>query len=330
MDIASSFFSSLAQRFGKEVDLCDVTWAICQASQSFQMVWITFFFPELENEIIESIEREVPDGKGEGSRVDFFINVEGRKPYMIEVKIWDRNHHFGQYEKSYRVGKDHLGYITNYPLRKEGYKIRQWKEFYQLLKSIDFPEQEKSMIAGYCEYIRNICGITMIEGIIDLEKTTCLYDLTFIFHELAFRQTDHYDSVKCRDFANNCSKYTCLTVRYKNNPEWRTQYPIIGIWYNHNDPRICAGFFKDKSFAKRITDFMKANHHSFPKVERKYCSLPIDKGDYYFKFSDEAKSAFTNAATVEDQKTILREFLDEALMFPVKLWEIVNELPEME
>ena len=36
MDKTALFFNSLAQRFGKENDLSDITWALCQASPSFK------------------------------------------------------------------------------------------------------------------------------------------------------------------------------------------------------------------------------------------------------------------------------------------------------
>ena len=40
MDKTALFFNSLEHRFGKENDLSDITWAMCQASPSFKEKWI--------------------------------------------------------------------------------------------------------------------------------------------------------------------------------------------------------------------------------------------------------------------------------------------------
>ena len=180
MEVAVAFFNNLAQRFGKENDLSDITWAMCQASPAFMELWVHFFFPNLDMSTVESVDREIPDDKGEGSRVDFLISIEGEKPYLIEVKIWDQHHHFRQYEKAYGIGKERLGYITNYPFHQEGYEVKQWNVFYQyLINSSGIPQEESPLIAAYCEYLRNVCGIVMIDGIIDLEKMSSHTNLTF-------------------------------------------------------------------------------------------------------------------------------------------------------
>ncbi len=325
MDITASFFNNLAQRFGKENDLSDITWAMCQASSAFRELWVHFFFPGLDLSTVESIERERPDDKGEGSRVDFLINIEGEKPYLIEIKIWDQNHHFGQYEHAYDIGKERLGYITNYPYHRDGYEVKQWNEFYRHLIDVsDVPQEESSLIAAYCEYLRNVCGIVMIDGIIDIEKMSSLYDLTLIFHELANGHTDVYETSFYKDYSNDRSKYTCLKAQYKDVPEWGTPYPVIGIWYDGH-PRVAAGFRKDPNYwCKAICDFMNSNRSHFSEISRKYCSMPKPDYGFYFYLSDESLEKFKNAASSEEQKEILRNFLDEVLQFPTKLYSLTK------
>lgn len=324
MDKTALFFNSLAQRFGKENDLSDITWALCQASPSFKEKWVHFFFPDLDLSSVDSIEREIPDDNGEGSRVDFLINIENQKPYLIEVKLWDQNHHFGQYENAYGIEKNRLGYITNYPYRKEGYEVKQWNDFYRhLIGCKDIPQDESSLVFAYCEYLRNVCGIVMIEGIIDIERMSSLYDLTLVFHELANGQTDVYETHRYKkDFSYDACKYTCLIAKYKSIPEWGTQYPIIGIWYDKT-PRICAGFYKYSDWCKSIYDFMNANRSHFGEIQREYCSRPEADEGFFFYLSDEYLDKFKNACSSEVQKVILRNFLDEVLQYPVKLYSLL-------
>ena len=324
MDITTSFFNILAQRLYKENDLSDVTWTMCQTSPAFMELWVHFFFPGLDLSTVESIEREIPDSNGEGSRVDFLINIVGQKPYLIEVKIWDQNHHFGQYEKAYGVDKDRLGYITNYPHLQEGYDVKQWRDFYQcLINAKGIPEEEAPLIASYCEYLRNVCGIIMIEGIIDIEKMSSLYDLTMVFHELANGETEVYDTHRYKkDFSHDAYKYTCLIAKYKNMPDWGTQYPIIGIWYDKK-PRIIAGFYKYSDWCKAICDFLNANRSRFGEIKREYCSAPEASEGFFFYLSDEYIDRFKNASSSEEQRCILRSFLDEVLRFPAKLYALL-------
>lgn len=326
MDPLSSLFNCLAQRFGKENDLSDITWAMCQASPAFKELWIHFFFPDLDLLTVESIEREIPDDSGNGSRVDFLINIENQKPYLVEVKIWDQKHHFGQYEKAYGIDKERLGYITNYPYRQEGYQVKQWNEFYRhLVDANGIPEEERSLICAYCEYLRNVCGIVMIDGIIDIEKMSSLYDLTLVFHELANGQTDVYETHRYRkDFSYDHCKYTCLIAKYCDIHEWGTQYPVIGIWYN-NKPRIAAGYYEARDWCKSICDFMSANRSSFNEVPRTYCSKPKTDSGYFFYLSDEYLERFKNASSSEEQKVILRNFLDEVLQYPAKLHSLITQ-----
>lgn len=47
-----------------------------------------------------------------GIRVDIHILMNSNEKYIIEVKIGNRNHHFGQYEEAFGVDAGHFGYIS--------------------------------------------------------------------------------------------------------------------------------------------------------------------------------------------------------------------------
>ena len=138
--IFKDFLLSLAQRMSGENDLSDMIYAACHASQLFKHVFVTFFFPEIEETNLIYIEREVTEGS---SRVDFIFDYNGKK-YIVENKIYDKNHHFGQYESVYKVVPNRFGYIVNYhnieyegktksDYLKLGYRIKSWEEFYKHL-----------------------------------------------------------------------------------------------------------------------------------------------------------------------------------------------------
>lgn len=324
----SIFFKNLAWRFGKENDLSDITWAMCHASQTFLALWIHFFFPGLDVSTIEDLEREVPDECGDGSRVDFFIRIKGNKPYLIEVKVSDQNHHFGQYEKAYGVDKKRLGYITNYPLRKEGYEVRQWKEFYKYLKDnlSAASGEDATLISAYCNYLTQVCSMIIIDHIIDMEKMTSLYDLTVLSRELSNISCDEFESSHNNTNTYDNVRWIYLKVDYRVPAEWREQYPFIGILFSHPTPKICAGFDKRKGWSKTIVDFMKSNASRFHEIQCEFSTKPsLEGGEYYFYLNDAVLERFKNADDVETQKTILRNFIKEVLIYPVRLYHITSK-----
>ena len=114
------FFEGLAQRMYHENDLSDMVYALCLSNTQFKQFFLDFFFKDqglkAENVLIE---REV--SYSDGSRPDFVIRDED-KIYFVEVKIWDRSHHFAQYANTLASILSQtdwdlkLGYITNYKI----------------------------------------------------------------------------------------------------------------------------------------------------------------------------------------------------------------------
>ena len=175
------FFEGLAQRMYHENDLSDMVYALCLSNTQFKQFFLDFFFKDqglkAEN---ASIEREVL--YSDGSRPDFVIRTEG-KTYFVEVKIWDRSHHFAQYantlEKllSQKVWCSQLGYITNYQISdgelsredKDGKNdksvfdtvkknVKQWKDFIESLESSEHSSWNNGEeVQGLIAYCRKVC-----------------------------------------------------------------------------------------------------------------------------------------------------------------------------
>lgn len=124
----ANFISNLSTYYNVENDLSNITCILCEADEDFKTKFLKFFFPDIEVNNVAFIEREVPDLCNRGCRVDIYITMENDDiPYIIEVKINDNHHHFGQYDKAYNVSRDRFGYITNYNClegRHLGYDVK--------------------------------------------------------------------------------------------------------------------------------------------------------------------------------------------------------------
>lgn len=322
MDNISLFFSHLADRQSGENDLSDITWTLCQTLPSFRDVWISFFFKELDCSTVQTIEREVYADDDLGSRVDFYIESSAEQmPYIIEVKIYDSQHHFVQYDDAFHVNPDHFGYITNYKLEWEGgYQIRQWKQFYDHLRdSTVFTAEELPLIKSYLIYLKKVCNMDEVLEKVNLEKMSSLFDLTRLFKQIVTLDTDEYTSRWYKDYSNDASKYTALLVKYSRHPEWGNIYPVIGIWFNPPGPRISAGFFQDKGWGQQVCQYLKSKRTELKTVATKWCGQPVPDEGYFFYLSDEALNEFTNASSVDEQRQILQDFLDEVISFPTKI-----------
>ena len=169
MERIENFISNLSLRLNSENNLSDITWTMCQTSDIFQSVFLQFFFPK-EKLTEVYLQRELPD---EDSRPDFYFEHDG-KVFLIECKIWDRNHHFEQYTKQFKIPNEQLGYITNYPMLKEGFSVRTWTELYIYIKN-RIPKEEESLWNGYLEYLQEVCQIFIPKQAMNLDGMFSLY-----------------------------------------------------------------------------------------------------------------------------------------------------------
>lgn len=320
--IVSTFFDNLSMRMWKENDLSDITWSLCQSSPYFYNYFIHFFFPELDIKEIVGFEREHPDEQDCGSRVDFLIRVQDDEvPYLIEVKINDRNQHFGQYDEAYGVTPDRLGYITNYPLSQEGYdRIRQWSELYDSLSTdIDIvawsDSNEKVLIEGYLSYVKNVCNIIKFNKKMNLQNLYSMFELFQILKGLTTRQESDFtvSFYGNNETQNGYNLKFWFEINYidSNIPK---DWGVIGLWYDKEQPILAVGFYKDEGWGKHIYESLEKQKFT----EYQYCSTPYKDGGYFFiEMKEDVMKSIDESTTLEEQKTIIRNFMDEALRIPL-------------
>lgn len=324
----SSFFSSLSSKMRKENDLSDITWAMCQASSMFMDSFVHFFFPEVDIHSIIEFVRESPDEQDGGSRVDFLFRVRNdATPYLIEVKINDRNQHFGQYDKAYNVTPERLGYITNYPLSEKGYdKIRQWEQFYDLMedKIKLFPESEEiNLIKGYLSYVKNVCGIIKFTKLMNITGLYSMFELFTILKNSTQRETKDFSisTYGPYEITHGSNLKIWFTIEYKN-PELKNikEGGVIGIWYNKENPEISIGFQNKEQWGKSLFPVLKKMENNEILIDTKYCETPYDGDDntMYISMKDSVVKEIDNASNVDKQTEIILNYIDEALMLPIK------------
>lgn len=128
------FFLELGEYYKRENDLSNVTVALCNSSEWFRNKFLRFFFDSISLDDVMSIRREIWDADGAGSRVDIYVAMKTIDDYIIEVKIYDRNHHPEYLDRFLVKSSEHFGYITNYYCPREFDAIfKTWAEFYDEL-----------------------------------------------------------------------------------------------------------------------------------------------------------------------------------------------------
>ena len=321
------FFAALAGRFYKENDLSDVTWAMCEASPAFKRLWIRFFFGDaLDPDAVVNIDREVPSDD-RGGRVDFYLQTRTGETFLIEVKIGDRNQHFGTYDEAYSIPPERLGYITNYPLKNTGpYRPRRWSELcYELEKADGIPAGERELIQGYLDYLRRVCGIVMLTEKIDIERISALYGLALLIVELCADKTDRYE-VSFYDLRDKLDvRWLYFKVKYVDFPDWPAQYPYIGVRFSGDQPAIEGGFDNRNGWARQACQFLSDSKAVVQGIDRTHCAAPWKRYDWHLDLSPETMSAFRAAPTLADQKQLLQSYIRELVQFPLKVLDFVSK-----
>lgn len=172
------FFQGLSDRMWKENGLSDITYALCRGNLVFLRFFVDFFFKDFNLEPTNlKIEREYDDGIG--NRPDFRVTDQRNGEFYIEVKIWNRKHHFKSYVQSLEQNnhaddgispistdeaKKHLGYIAAYKITPLDVSdsigcpnVKTWEELYSELKRWSFFEDET--IRAYGSYLSRVCGL---------------------------------------------------------------------------------------------------------------------------------------------------------------------------
>lgn len=169
------FFESMAERLTNENDLSDITYALCKTDNDFRKFFLEYCFEEAVD--TDNLIREYAD---EGSRPDFYFIGRDNNEYLIEVKIYDRNQHFDQYNKQFPNAK--YAYISNYILNDEDlceadkralplWKLKTWFDYYKKLSESAI--KDKDLVVGYLSYLGEVIHVKEFEEM-DISKISCL------------------------------------------------------------------------------------------------------------------------------------------------------------
>lgn len=312
-----SFFKRIGSFLQNENDLSDITCAICHSSENFKKWFIGFFFPNLDVSKISTIEREVPDEKENHSRVDLMIRlVNDPLPYLIEVKIYDRHHHFGQYEDAYGVDRNRLGYITNYICyegKKLGYDVKTWNEWYSILEShiLSFPEsEEKSLCSGYLVYLKQVCGFANVVKSLSADKDT----LEELMKTMKASLIACYEDLELH-ITSTLSADNVYTFQYKN-PNGDLLGGWLGVLDKDNYPTIGLGFQSNLAKAKPIFSWLKQNGLDANDIWGENIGIYKFSGKcQIIPMSSKSLSSFINCNHADEQIALIRNFILTTLIF---------------
>ena len=305
-------FENLSHRFRNENDLSDITWAMCQTSESFKEDFLKFFFPEIDIKAITEFVREKIAGD---SRADFCIKIGGMT-YIIECKIGDTNHHFEQYCAAFEIPRERLGYITNYNLSKSGFVTKTWSGLFDCLEKRDLPENsiEKYLYNGYLAYLKNVCSIVKINKLMNINGMYDLYCFSEVLKSVLDRETDGYKlGIGTRDLKDWSAGYN-----FEVSPAQADLQDIwvwVGVYYDRPEPVIYFKIWNNDAWGKPFFDKIEKNGvGSFNPI---YATEPYleEQCYYYFETSDRFKTEFDDAKEVEEQKEVLQKFIDEVIGF---------------
>ena len=316
MEQLHDFIVNLSSRFRNENDLSDITWVMCQTSDLFMKAFVHFFFPKLDIDEIH-LQREYAE---DDSRPDFFFQVD-EKEYLVECKINDHNHHFEQYIKRFKIQPEQLGYITNYPMQKEGFIVRTWTEFYLFLNT-KIPNNEAPLWKGYLEYLKSVCSIFITETPMNLDGMYSLYSFYRSLDDVFAFDNDRYTSVlyDSRKDTNNGGNFTGSTPREGVMGKYfevsfkisrmRKAWGWMGVYFEREHPLICVGFDNRDGWGRsvfkvlyeRIDDLKDGIYFTEPYYD--------DETDaVWFDFSQSEK--FNTLNSSKEQITLLKSFLAE-------------------
>lgn len=322
----TKFLESLSYRVNNENALSDITWSLCNSSPMFREVFLKFFFPDMQISPEVEIEREIAKND---SRPDFIIYNDD-EVYIIENKINDRNQHFGQYDKTFKVPPERFGYIANYvipqPKQDKHYQIRTWEGFYKYLGSVHTEsEQEQSLLEGFRAYLKNVCNIIDFSKPMNIEGIYSLYQLMEILSKLCNREEETY---KINVYNQNRTYNNChanhwitginfdLTFKQVRLQSWGW----IGIYFNEETPLICIGFHDEKNWGKTVCNLIK-NNTSNVKVGKCTSEPYYEDNAYWFNFED-GKDTYEeefNKLSLDKQMEQLKSFMDEVFNYIYKL-----------
>lgn len=325
----SDFVHYLSHYYSRENDLSNITKIMCDSSRFFKNYFIHFFFPHLDVEEVMEIRREHRDTNDGGSRVDFFLELNNDdKPYLIEVKIYDTNHHFGQYEHSYDIPSERLGYITNYSMKQDGYDVKTWEEFYDYLNQINKANQEdKELVDGYLKYLQSVCSIIKFNKPMKLQYLFSLFEFFKILPKLLTRTNDSFEMTPGRIYDSRLKSgisvidlnFKPLTFEFNHS-----FYGQFDIYFEREQPLITFFVQDCKEYKSEMSKIIE-NISSLQggRLFEKPYKEPDDWGNdgIWFDMRPEVFSEIQEMDSIDKQIKMMGDFIDEAVIYFLKQFE---------
>jgi hypothetical protein len=305
MNTARTLISKLSLRFNNENDLSDLVWTLCELSDDFQGLFLSFFFPELKAKHVGlEVQREFSKNN---SRPDFYFLV-GEKEYLIEVKLYDTNDHYEQYVRDFPDAQ--RGWIAIYQANPhDKFKIKTWREFHTFLanelNSIS-DSTTLEIVRGFSEYLKSVCSIINFEKM-NLSGFQSLYFFNKSLPELIQKKRPNIRTsinAQPKSYSENMSGNFFYLEKEKKT---QTLIPWFGIYYDEKNTVICVAF--STGWCKSVFLALKSNAR-----EGKYFVKPYDEDNsYWFELKEEEHQKLNEMNSYDDQKDLLDAFLTEVL-----------------
>lgn len=308
----SVVLKDLGTRLSKENHLSDLTWAIGKNCVNFLEAFMELFGFQFNINDPCDVIREY--SLQAGGRPDLVV-LNGDKFFIIENKINDRNYHFENYGTFVRDNKaTGFGLIINHELEKSDVQktlaycctVKKWEEFIDVLNKKEFPEEEKPVVDGYIQYVKEVCSIMEIKEI-RFNRLESLYYFNNLIKKIIkqFNQEgylcDLY-SAPTRSFGDCWSgQYFSLQREGGKTTIW----PFFGVYYDEEPPFILFSF--DSDWCKDIY-----KKYSGKKTTSRIYEIESNSSEVDFKLRKELFEEFLKA-TLDRQTSILEEFFAETI-----------------
>ncbi len=317
----NTFFLRISDRFYKENDISDITWAIIESSNLFKNFFMKFFWQDFT--LDSKNFKATREFSKYGSRPDFFIE-NGNDKFIIEVKKYDRNYHFDQYKKDFPDCK--FAFISIYkPPYQESIVTKTWKEFISYLenriKYIPDETNEKEIIKGYINYIKGVCEIMEYKKLNFSNVKTIFYFLKLIEREILVSDEELEFSVDKKSKGFTEDKVGYYFYASKKGGE-KLILCWFGYFFGWSDNAI---YIEVIEWNKEIIKLFENNNLN---SDFKYSENPLIDNTYnnsiWFRLKEEYNKLFhQDNSTVENQIEILKSFVKEVSLF------LINKIEEI-
>jgi hypothetical protein len=306
------YFRGLAERFKSENRLSDLTWVMCYSSGYFQSLFLDFCFDTTVE--ADKLEREYSVGD---SRPDFYFRDSSGQEYLIEIKIYDRGDHFEQYKKTFPNAQ--RAFLANYTEPEhEGWMVKTWAGFIRCLdektgkKPNELSDAEYSFIRGYSDYVKSVTYYWEAKSM-NLSNISSLYTFSKLLSQIVAEfQIVKFTDRNLRRIFGNC--YYGKDFYYLNND----QKPVCfwyGLFLPESGPGVYLSFpFQGSDMAppkeRKVIEALGSRDGRYFDPE----SCEEEEGDFFIRLKDEYfEKLCSNAIAVEEQKSILKGFLEEII-----------------